>query len=134
MKLSRFKVQNYKVIDDTDWVQIEPRVTTLVGKNESGKTAIERALWKSNNVAGAKFDKQMDYPRARWSTERKGNQYVTMLEFALGADEVNELAALFPFQFDKPPKTVTLRTWYLGEDKTANDIVFEEHIEARCKQ
>src|SRR5437016_6006712 len=112
MKLSRFRVQHHKVIDDTDWVEVVPQVTALVGKNESGKTAIERALWKSNNVAGEKFDKQMDYPRARWAADRKGNQYVTMLEFALSVEEGNRLAALFPFPLDEPPKTVTLQTSY----------------------
>jgi hypothetical protein len=134
MRLGRFRVQNYKVVDDSDWVEVGELVTALVGKNESGKTAIERALWKSNNVSGEVFDKQLDYPRGRWATERRGNQYVTTLEFILRADEASELAALFPFPLDVPPKTVTLKTWYVGEDKTGNAIVFEESIEARCKQ
>lgn len=132
MRLARFLVENYKVIDNSDWVKVDWNVTALVGKNESGKTAIERALWKSNNVAGQKFDKQLDYPRGRWSTERKKSQMVTQLEYALTADESRELAGLFPFALDAPPKAVTLRTWYQGEEGARSEIILERRIEARC--
>jgi recombinational DNA repair ATPase RecF len=37
MKLKEIEVKNYKIIDDTNPVKIDPRVTALVGKNESGK-------------------------------------------------------------------------------------------------
>jgi len=134
MRLSQFRVQNYKVIDDTREIPVDEKVTTLVGRNESGKTAVLRALWKSQNVAGEDFDKLLDYPRARFATERKGNQYVTTLDFVLTYEEAVELAGLFPFELESPPKTVTLKTWYLAEDKTANSIVFENHIEKRCKR
>jgi hypothetical protein len=67
MKFTDFEVHNYKVIDDTKPVKVDARVTALVGKNESGKSSILRSLWKSRNVAGAKFDKLYDYPRDRYS-------------------------------------------------------------------
>ena len=79
MRLLRFKVQNYKIVDDTDWVSVDPRVTALVGKNESGKTAIMKALWKTRNVANVTFDKLVDFPRHRYVRERKGTQNVTGL-------------------------------------------------------
>jgi len=43
----RFRVQNYLNVDDSGWVPLE-RVTALVGRNESGKTSILRALHKFN--------------------------------------------------------------------------------------
>ena len=40
MKLISFQIKNYKVIDNTELVKVDPKVTALVGKNESGKTAL----------------------------------------------------------------------------------------------
>src|SRR5436309_2156570 len=118
MRLSRFRVQNYKVIDDTGHIKVDPNVTALVGRNESGKTAILRSLWKSRNVAEEKFDKLLDYPSARFAADRKGDQRVTVLDFALTSHEASELAAQFPFTLAEPPAGITLTTFYVGEDKT----------------
>ena len=43
MKLIRARVTNYRAIDDSGWVNIN-EVTSMVGKNESGKTAFLQAL------------------------------------------------------------------------------------------
>src|SRR5687768_1177667 len=93
MRLKKFRIQNYKIIDDTGWIEVDENVTSLVGKNESGKTGILRALWKSRNKAGAEFDKLNDYPRDRYSRERKGNQYIVQTEYSLSKDESAALAA-----------------------------------------
>lgn len=133
MKLIRFKVQNYKVIDDTDWVPVDQRVTALVGKNEAGKTGILRALWKSKNVTGKKFDKLLDYPRDRYAKERKETQEVASIEFELSADEAKTLAAQFPADFKAKPKKVVFTTCYKGEDETAFAVAFEKKLEAKCQ-
>lgn len=133
MKLIRFKVQNYKVIDDTDWVPVDERVTALVRKNEAGKTGILRALWKSKNVANKKFDKLLDYPRDRYAKERKETQEVASIEFELSADEAKTLAAQFPADFKAKPKRVVFTTCYQGEDETAFAVAFEEKLEAKCQ-
>lgn len=45
MKLVAFRVQNYRSIIDTDWQYLSPDdLTTVVGQNESGKSAILDAL------------------------------------------------------------------------------------------
>ena len=36
MRMTKFRVQNYKNVDDTDWVNCDD-ITAFVGKNESGK-------------------------------------------------------------------------------------------------
>jgi predicted ATP-dependent endonuclease of OLD family len=41
----RFRVYNYRNIDDSDWIELA-QVTALVGRNESGKTALLKALHK----------------------------------------------------------------------------------------
>lgn len=65
MKLKSFQVTNYRCIDDSGVVSVEPDVTCLVGKNESGKTALLQALRRINPDDGATFDVTMDYPRRR---------------------------------------------------------------------
>jgi len=132
MKLIRFKVQNYKVIDDTDWVPVDAKVTALVGKNEAGKTGILRSMWKSKNVAGKKFDKLLDYPRDRYAKERKGNQWVTWLDFELSNEESEELSKQFPPEFKAKPKKVTFATFYKGEEETSSKISFDDKLEAKC--
>ncbi|MEO9262905.1 MAG: AAA family ATPase [Candidatus Baltobacteraceae bacterium] len=43
MILKRAHVRNFRCIEDSGWFGIDP-ITALVGKNESGKTAILQAL------------------------------------------------------------------------------------------
>ena len=74
MKLKKFRVQNYKKVHDTGWVSCRD-VTVLVGKNESGKSAVFRGLSKLNPSDGEKYDPLKEFPRRRYtdacgSTER----------------------------------------------------------------
>lgn len=64
MRLQKVRVTHYKCVDDSTEFTLDD-VTCLVGKNEAGKTAILRSLYKLNpiNAADDKFDKQQDYPR-----------------------------------------------------------------------
>ena len=68
MKLAEVRVTDYKSIDDSSWVNMAD-VTCLVGKNESGKTAILQALYKLSPVepANGNFDEVMEYPRRRYA-------------------------------------------------------------------
>lgn len=65
MKLVRAHVQNYRSVEDSTEFRIDGGTTCLVGKNESGKTALLTALHRLNPVvaADAIFDRQRDYPR-----------------------------------------------------------------------
>ena len=44
LPLVRFRVQNFKCVEDSGWIDVDPDVTAFVGKNESGKSAILEAL------------------------------------------------------------------------------------------
>ncbi|MBL9081579.1 MAG: AAA family ATPase [Planctomycetales bacterium] len=68
MKLKTVRVKNFKCVKDSTEFGVDPKVTCLVGKNESGKTAILQAVEKLNplNAAKGKFD-GLDYPRSEWS-------------------------------------------------------------------
>ena len=130
MKLINFQIQNYKVIADTEPVKVDPKVTALVGKNESGKTAVLKAMWKSQNVADATFDKLYDYPRDRYSRDRKDTQEVTVLEFALTPEEADELVRHFPQPSATKPKTIIYTTYYSGEDDVRSEVRFDGDLEA----
>lgn len=130
MKLIQFRIQNYKTIDRTDLVPADPAVTALVGKNESGKTAVLRSLWKSKNVAGKKFDKLLDYPRDRYSKDRRGRQPVVSLELGLTEEESSELLDEFPDPSPSVVDHVTVTTFYAGEDNTETEVTFDASIES----
>src|ERR1700736_2048745 len=128
VKLNSFQIKNYKVIDDTGPVRVEPNLTALVGRNESGKTAILKALWKSRNVADAKFDKLYDFPRDRYPRERSGNQVVTVLEFGLSDQEALALVELLPSRPGQRPTKITRIARYEGQNAIASEIIFEAGV------
>lgn len=64
MKLIKARITNYRCVDDTGEFTLK-QTTCLVGKNESGKTTVLRALEKVNPLgqSNATYDKTNDYPR-----------------------------------------------------------------------
>ena len=62
MKLIRAKVTNFRSVEDSNEFTIGD-LTCLVGKNESGKTAILEALHGLNPYHSFDYDKTRDYPR-----------------------------------------------------------------------
>lgn len=71
MKLIHANIQRYRSIGEPTEFDVEPDVTALVGKNESGKTAVLQSLYKSNPVDRAKFDLDLDYPSHKTPELRK---------------------------------------------------------------
>ena len=65
MKLKEFTVREFRSIWDSNPIEIEDDITCLVGKNESGKTALLQALYKTNPIIDkhAKFELLYDYPK-----------------------------------------------------------------------
>src|SRR5260370_38797506 len=63
MKLTEIQVHHFKNFLDSTPIKIEPNITCLVGKNESGKTAVLHALYRSNPArVGVTFSVQQQYP------------------------------------------------------------------------
>ena len=48
MKLIEVNVKNFRNIIDSNTVKIQEDITSLIGKNESGKTAFLHALYRLN--------------------------------------------------------------------------------------
>ncbi len=73
MKLVRARVTDFKSIDDSGWVDIDA-VTSMVGKNESGKTAFLGALKRLNPVDGDQKFELKDYPRKGYVKYRRQHE------------------------------------------------------------
>lgn len=69
MKLKRFRVTNFRSVDDSGWINVED-ITAFVGTNESGKTNLLVPLWKLNPVRGGEINTLADYPRKRYNEIR----------------------------------------------------------------
>jgi predicted ATP-dependent endonuclease of OLD family len=64
MLLKKASVFNFRSINECENIEFEEKVTVLVGKNESGKTAFLKALHKAKSVEGnIKYNIVDDYPR-----------------------------------------------------------------------
>ncbi|MFH2049362.1 MAG: AAA family ATPase [bacterium] len=72
MLLKAIQIKDYKCVTNSNLISIEPNVTCLVGKNESGKTALLECLYRLNPVPSghrSTFEELYDYPRSRRSTD-----------------------------------------------------------------
>src|ERR1700733_8195952 len=99
MKLVEFHVRDYKSTRDSNPIAVGD-VTCLVGKNESGKTSLLRALYKLNPIIPehAKYDVVDEYPRAevedyRQAIEAGQRGPATVLTATFELDDV-EVAAI----------------------------------------
>ncbi len=63
LTLQQVTIYKYKSIETEQRFDVEDDITVLVGKNESGKTAILEAVHKSNSYLSERFDANYDYPR-----------------------------------------------------------------------
>jgi len=94
MKLVHASIQRYRSIGEPTEFDVEPDVTALVGKNESGKTAVLQSLYKSNPVDRAKFDPDLDFPTHRTREITKGARVkVTDLTYELDSDDIAAVEA-----------------------------------------
>src|ERR1017187_5998950 len=104
MRLAKVRVREFKSVQDSGEFTVGD-VTCLVGKNESGKTALLEALYRLNPIveADAKFDVTEDYPRNEVEDylqdieagKRNEHRYAVTAVFTLGADEVSAVTADF---------------------------------------
>src|SRR5690348_12412935 len=108
---SEFRIQNYRNIDDSGWIGLE-RVTALVGRNESGKTALLKALHKFNPATPQPYVPQREFPRDRFTRDFKsGAEWpVSSVKFTI-AEELRRTLAAITAPND-PPTIVTPTRYY----------------------
>jgi hypothetical protein len=96
MKLQTFQVTNFRSINDSGPVTVA-NVTSLVGRNESGKSNLLLAL-RTLNPPGGMIDlnRVKDFPRHRRLSECSDDTPVVSTTWELGPTEQTELSGMFP--------------------------------------
>lgn len=90
MKLKTVRIRMFRNILDSTDVSVQPDVTCLVGKNESGKTAFLQALWHLHPARlSPKFSVPEHYPA--WLEKRHRNEGKVL-------EEVNPVEAVFAWE------------------------------------
>ena len=102
MKLTKVHITNFQSVRDSNEFNFGS-VTCLVGKNEAGKTAILKALYKLSPIttSDGKFDPTDDYPRSLLSQYEedvengKPHDIAVKANFELGTEETEAIKADF---------------------------------------
>ena len=92
MELIDFRVSMFKGIIDSGWVKLEP-LTVLVGKNESGKTSLLKALHKLNPYDPEPYVMATEWPRGR-RRDRSKEHIVCRARFRLSDQEKSDIIQL----------------------------------------
>ena len=89
MKLTKVCIKNFKCIHDSTEFAIDD-LTCLVGKNESGKTAILQVLHKFNpfDTATAEFDRPNEYPV---ENDNKTENDIVEATFSLEQEDIEKI-------------------------------------------
>lgn len=103
MKLSKVRITNFQCIQDSTEFDIGD-ITCLVGKNESGKTALLKALYRLNpiNTTDGTFEPMDDYPRENLeeyemevATGKREPAQVVQAAYTLDREEINAIEEVF---------------------------------------
>ncbi|MFM0642190.1 AAA family ATPase [Paraburkholderia metrosideri] len=96
VKLESFRVLNYRSINDSGEISVA-RITALLGRNESGKSNLLRALYSLNPDEGFEaLSPIKDFPRHRRLEECTVDTPVLSTTWVLDADDKSSLLALLP--------------------------------------
>lgn len=96
MELKSFRVRNFRSINDSGDIDVS-RITALLGRNESGKSNILRALHSLNPADGFEALKRIkDFPRHRKLSECVSTTPVVDSVWSLNSTEQEQLAKIWP--------------------------------------
>lgn len=128
MRLTKFRVEKFRSILDSGWVDVDQWVTALVGKNEAGKSALLEALYLLSPAYSDNFDVDLQYPVWRKVSDRNSGpleqQVPIRAEFALGSEQVALIESTLGVGALTEPKVILARKydgqqlWTVGTDET----------------
>ena len=101
MKLKSFSIRMYRSILNSENVDLED-LTVIVGKNESGKTSLLKALYKFNSAEKYNIDK--DWPRGM-RKEKSTSVIPCICYFSLEPSEIQQIQSLIGL--GEPGKALT---------------------------
>jgi predicted ATP-dependent endonuclease of OLD family len=94
MRMVKFRVQNFKNVSDTDWINCQ-NLTCFVGKNESGKSSVLQGLSKINPSNKEQCNGLKEFPRKRYTIDfTKKDWPVCSANFKLTAKEIGDLSKI----------------------------------------
>ena len=111
MKLTEFRIENYRSIQDSGWVAIDD-IAAIVGKNESGKTSLLTALWKFKPFHDEPYNLKREWPRGR-RKEMSEDKVVSTVRFQFTPAEVADIEAIH--ESAKGITGVEIKRNYAGE-------------------
>lgn len=113
MKAIEARIRNFRSIDDSGWVPLD-RVTAFVGRNESGKTSLLKALHKFNPSTKEPYDPQREFPRDRLKRDYRADKEfpVSTVRFEFSPEERDSVAEIVGG--DAPTHVVCTR-YYSGK-------------------
>ncbi|WP_027730204.1 AAA family ATPase [Variovorax paradoxus] len=96
MRLASFQITNFRSINDSGSIDTS-QITAILGRNDSGKSNLLRALHSLNPAEGlAELSPIKDFPRHRRLEECQGDTPVVATRWALEDSERAELAQMLP--------------------------------------
>lgn len=126
LKAIRFKVENFRNVDDSGWIPLE-RVTAFVGRNESGKTTLLKALHKFNPATPEPYNPQREFPRDRYTREFKDAADWPVCSVAFEIDEPLRKEIETILDGSDPPTEAICTKYYDGHLR----IEFEPAVEGK---
>ena len=114
MKLLRYKVTNFRSVEDSGWIECDD-VTTLVGINESGKSNLLLALWKLHPVNNGEIDILHDMPVSKLSVMRNNTADEIFIEavFSVDMETIESVYDKTGYKIDEETE-ITLKRFYDG--------------------
>ena len=136
MKLTKVRITNFQSIQDSTEFDIDD-ITCLVGKNEAGKTALLKALYRLNpiNENEGNFDPTHDYPRHAVvnykrdiAANRREPAEVVQATYTLEDDDIDAVKEITgaEYSFNENPPIITLRKGYSNQLTPDPDLIIDK--------
>ncbi|WPY96910.1 AAA family ATPase [Limimaricola variabilis] len=127
MQLSTFRIMNYRSIQDSGEISAF-RITALLGRNESGKSNLLRALTHVNPVGGLQpLNGVKDFPRNRRLEQCSEDTPVAVTTWILDKHEQDHISKIWPCA--RPSEPIKITRFY-GAKRTIfvprDDLPFEK--------
>lgn len=94
MRLKAFRVKMYRSILDSEWVDVDD-IAVIVGKNESGKTGLLKALHKFKPFNPEPYSIEREWPRGH-RKERSVDTIVVQTRFEFSDQEAEVISKILP--------------------------------------
>jgi ABC-type cobalamin/Fe3+-siderophores transport system ATPase subunit len=141
MWVESVEIKGFRNFTDKQDMAIEQDVTCLIGKNESGKTTVLKALHRLNPANNRDvFNETKDYPRRHLARDRRkaGGTLEGMVpvsaSFVLEEDDIDVLTSAFGgVSF---PPSVRVKAWRTYGDELGVDLIcdFRDAVVAACRE